>query len=146
MARSLFLFAAALVSLLPGIAVAQGRNEGQRHAKLWAAMTVQQPVIPKNRTNDISLTFAIVNDEDSTVNPGVPKSHLLINGVELKEWEFISSNGPGTSFDSALPPNRAWMKTYSLGKYFQKPGVYTVRWWGENFKAVDLTFRVLPGD
>jgi len=66
--------------------------------------------------------------------------------VELKEWEFINTNGPGTSRDSALPPTRTWMKTYSLGKYFQKPGVYTVRWWGENFKAVDLTFRVLPGD
>ena len=109
-------------------------------------MTINQPVFSKNRTDNLTLTFALVNDGDSTVNPGVPKSHLFINGAELKDWEFINMNGPGTSRDSALPPKRTWMKTHSLGKYFKKPGVYVVRWHGENFKAADLTLRVLPGD
>ena len=136
------------ISVLPGIAAAQGRNESQRHAtqNLWAAMAVQQPVFSKNRINDLTLTFAIVNDGDSTVNPGVAKSHLFINGVELKQWEFINTNGPKGSFNTALPPKRTLLFTYALGTYFQKPGVYTVRWQGENFTAPDITFRVLPGD
>ena len=67
-------------------------------------MAVQQPVFSKNRINDLTLTFAIVNDGDSTVNPGVAKSHLFINGVELKQWEFINTNGPKGSFNTALPP------------------------------------------
>jgi hypothetical protein len=136
----------AVVLTLPGIAAAQGRSEGQRHANLWAAMTVQQPVFSKNRINDLTLTFVIVNDGDSTVNPGVATSHLFINGVELKKWGFISSNGPKGSFNTALPPKRTLLFSYGLGEYFQKPGVYTVRWEGENFKAPDITFRVLPGD
>jgi hypothetical protein len=146
MLRLPLLVVAVLVTVLPGSAAAQSRNEGQPHAKLWAAMSINQPVFSKNRTDNLNLTFAIVNDGDSTVNPGVAKSHLSINGVELKEWAFINSNGPMTSFDTNLPPKRTLTHGYSLGKYFQKPGVYTLRWWDENFKAPDLTFRVLPGD
>lgn len=146
MRKFLFVTVAALVSTFPGIAAAQDRNDGQRNAKLWAVMSVQQPVFSKHRINDLTLTFAIVNDGDSTVNPGVAKSHLFINGVELKQWEFINTNGPKGSFNTALPPKRTLLFTYALGNYFQKPGVYTVRWQGENFKAPDLTFRVLPGD
>jgi hypothetical protein len=66
---------AVIVPTFATIAAAQGHNEIQPHAKLWAAMTVQQPVIPKNRINDLTLTFAVVNDGDSTVNPGVVSSH-----------------------------------------------------------------------
>ena len=146
MARFALIVAVSLT--LPVIAAAQGRNESQRRAKqnLWAAMTVSQPVIPKNRINDLTITFAIVNDGDSTVNPGVAASHLFVNGVELKQWAFISSNGPKGSFNTALPAKRTLLFVYALGMYFQKPGVYTVRWQGDNFTAPDITFRVLPGD
>jgi hypothetical protein len=146
MARFALIIAVSLT--LPVVGAGQGRNEGQRHAKqtLWAAMTVQQPVIPKSRINDLTITFAIVNDGDLTVNPGVAASHLFINGVELKQWAFISSNGPKGSFNTALPPKRTLLFGYALGMYFQKPGVYTVGWQGDNFTAPDITFRVLPGD
>src|SRR5262249_28991385 len=113
---------------------------------LWAAITVQQAVIPKGRTNELTLTFAVVNDGDSTVNPGVASSRLFINGVELKEWAFINSNGPKTTFDSALPPKRTLLFSSGLGKYFQKPGVYVVMWEGEHFRAREIAFRVLGGD
>jgi hypothetical protein len=148
MTKFLFVTFAVLVSASPGVAVAQTRKEGQRQAKqiLWAAMSVQQPVFAKTRTNELTITFAVVNDGDSTVNPGIASSHLFINGVELKEWAFISSNGPSTSFHTALPPKRALLFTCGCGQYFSKPGVYTLRWQGESFKASDITFRVLPGD
>jgi hypothetical protein len=87
MANFLFVLIAVVVLVLPGVAAAQGRSEATTKRKsLWAAITVQQPIVPKNRTNDLTLIFAIVNDGDSTVNPGVATSRLFINGVELKEW------------------------------------------------------------
>ena len=128
------------------IAAAQGRTESQPHAKLWAAMAINQPVFSKNAKGNLTLTFAIVNDGESTVDPGIAKSHLFINGVELKQWEFINTNGPRTSFFTALPPKRTALFSCGCGEYFSRPGVYTVRWWGENFKASDITFRVVPGD
>jgi hypothetical protein len=134
------------VPTLPTVAAAQGRNESQPHVRLWAAMAINQPVFSKNRTDNLTLTFAVVNDGDSTVNPGIAKSHLFINGVELKQWEFISTNGPRSSVFTALPPKRTVMFGCGCGQYFSKPGVYTLRWQGENFKAPDLTFRVVPGD
>jgi hypothetical protein len=147
MANFLFVLIAVVVLVLPGVAAAQGRSEATTKRKsLWAAITVQQPIVPKNRTNDLTLIFAIVNDGDSTVNPGVATSRLFINGVELKEWSFINRNGPKTTFDAALPPKRTLLFSYAVGKYFQKPGAYTVKWQGENFKASEITFRVLPGD
>lgn len=115
---------AILVLTFPGIAATQGRNESQRHAKqnLWAAMAVQQPVCPKNRINDLTLTFAIVNDGNSTVNPAVPSSHLFINGVELEQWRFISSNGPRTSSFTALPSKRTFLFSCGCGEYFPEGG------------------------
>ena len=146
MVRLQFVMAAVIVPTFATIAVAQSHNESQPHAKLWAAMAINQPVFSKNEKGNLTLTFAIVNDGDYTVNPGVAKSHLFINGVELKQWEFINTNGPKGSFNTALPPKRTLLFGYGLGEYFQKPGVYTVRWEGEHFKAPDLTFRILPGD
>jgi hypothetical protein len=97
------------VALLPGIAAAQRRNTQESKVALWAAMTVNQPVFPKNRTENLTLTFTVVNDGDSTVNPGIAKSQLFINGVELKQWEFINTNvripGQGEQH-SGVKPNR----------------------------------------
>ena len=44
-----------------------------------------------------------------------------------------------------LPPGHVLSFGYMLGeRYFAKPGIYTVRWWGDKFKAEPITFRVLP--
>ena len=141
-----FVMVAVIVPTFATIAAAQDRNERQPHAKLWAAMAINQPVFSKNEKGNLTLFFAIVNDGDSTVNPGIAKSHLFINGVELKQWEFINGNGPRGSNFTALPPKRTVLFSCGCGSYFSGPGVYTVRWWGENFKAPDITFRVVPGD
>jgi len=146
MAKLLIFAIALLVPMLTGIAAGQAGSQNQETYRLWAAMSVQQPVIPKNRVNNLTLTFSMVNDGDSTVNPGVRSSHLFINGIELKEWEFISSNGPKSSFDFALPPKRTLLFSYALGEYFKEPGIYNVRWQGDNFKASEITFRVLSGN
>ncbi len=126
--------------------VAQGLDKGQAEVRVWAAISIPKPVFPHNRTDDLIICFAIVNDGHSMVNPGVGSSRLFINGVGLADWPMIASNGPGTSFSEALPPGRTLMFAKGMKKYFERSGVYTVRWEGRNFRAPDITFRVLPGD
>jgi hypothetical protein len=95
--------------------------------------SVQQPVIPKKRTFSVVVTFAIANDGDSTANPDVRSSHLFINEVEI-EGMGVHLVQPKSSFDVALP-KQSLLFTYALEDYFKEPGVYTVRWAGDNFKA-----------
>jgi|ERR1043166_765636 hypothetical protein len=111
--------------------------------KLWAAISVQ-PIYWEGKTDALQVQFGLVNDGGSTINPNIESSHLLINGVEPKDWSFVIGNGPRTPSDYALPPGQPLIFGYALGRYFQKPGVYTVGWRGENFKASDITLRVLP--
>lgn len=112
---------------------------------LWAAITVPQPIFYQDRIEDLSMSFALVNDGGSTVDPKIGSSHLLINGVEPKDWFIVIGNGPRNEWFNALPPGQVLQFGYQLGpRYFQKPVVYTVRWEGENFKSPELTFRVVP--
>ena len=113
----------------------------RKHA-LWAAISVEQPIIARN-TETTQVYFGLVNDGDSTVDPKVELSHLLINGVEPKDWSFVIGNGLRNPSFNALPPGHSWLFTYQLGRYFLAPGVYTVRWESDNFRSPDLTFRVV---
>ena len=77
MSRWLLTAAAIMVTLLPALAVAQGQDKGKtqvEQVKLWAAISVQNPVFPKNRAYDLAITFAIVNDGRTPVNPGIGSS------------------------------------------------------------------------
>jgi hypothetical protein len=126
------------------LSVAQGGGV-MMEPLLWAAISVPQPIFYQDRIEDLQMTFAVVNDGGSTVDPKIGSSHLLINGVEPQDWSFVIGNGPRNEWFNALPPGKTLQFTYLLGpRYFQKPGVYTVRWEGDNFKSPDLTFRVVP--
>jgi len=104
--------------------------------RLWAAISVAQPVYRLNEVSTLQLNFAVVNDGDTAANPNVEASRLFINGSELKDWSFAVSN--------VLPPGQALSFTYQMGsRYFAMPGVYTVRWEGPNFHAAEITFRVM---
>lgn len=120
-------------------------QSGSRHSqakKLWAAISVDKPIFA-GHTEGLALNFGIVNDGHSTVDPRVESSHLLINGVEPSEWPIIIGNGPRDSLFHALPPGKFLEFGYVLGKFFEKPGVYIVKWSGENFSAPEISFRVL---
>ena len=106
MASSLFLFAVALISVLPGIAAAQDRNDSQREAKppaLWAGISVPQPDFGEAPAKKLQVSFALVNDGPVTVNPKIGASHLSINGVEPKGWLIVINNGLRTPEFEALP-------------------------------------------
>ena len=125
----------------------QGQGQQQKQSRLWAAISVPQPIFDEGRTEDLQMSFAVVNDGTSTAKPNVESSHLFINGVEPQDWSFVIGNGPRNEWFNALPPGKTLQFTYLLGpKYFQKSGIYTVRWESENFKSADLTFRVVPLD
>jgi hypothetical protein len=146
MAKSLFVALAALVAMLPGLS-AQRRNENQHPTEhLWAAITVQQPIFSEGGTDALQIKFGVFNDGPSTVNPKVGSSHFLIDGVEPKDWRNVIINGLRTPYFDSLPPGESLAFGKVLGRYFQKPGIYKVRWQGDNFRSPELTFRVVPGN
>jgi len=142
------MIAAVLVSTLPGIAAAQNRTDSQGRASqisLWAGISVPQAVFNEAQAKQLQVSFAVVNDGTSVVNPKIGASHLSINGVEPKDWLVVINNGLRSPDFEALPPRQLLSFGYQLGdRYFAKPGVYTVRWWGADFQAEPITFRVLP--
>jgi hypothetical protein len=112
-------------------------------AKLWAGISVQQPVFQVAGIAALQMSFAVVNDGSSAVNPNIEASHLFINGVEPQNWSFIIGNGLRTPDFKLLPSGGILSFGYALGDLFLKPGTYTVRWESANFKSADVVFRVV---
>jgi hypothetical protein len=112
--------------------------------QIWAGISVPEPVFSSDRVQAMQINFAVVNDGVAISDPQIADSRLVINGVELKQWPHIISNGPRASTFNALPPGQAYRFGYALGEHFRKPGIYVVRWEGVNFRSRELTFRVLP--
>jgi len=113
---------------------------------LWAAISVPQSIFEEGGDTDrLQIYFGVYNDGDSAVTPKVESSDLIINSVEPPDWSYVIGNGIRNELFSSLPPGQTLQFTYLLGpRYFQKPGIYTVRRESENFKSPDLTFRVVP--
>jgi uncharacterized protein (TIGR03067 family) len=140
----------ALLVLKRQPAPAKGKGKGKaavkEESKLWAAISVNQPVFQEGDTGPglFQINFTVVNDGDRTIDPECESSRLLINGKELKDWSFIVSNGPRDSRWKALPAKDHLVFGYALGKYFDKPGVYKVVWKGKKFQSPEIVFRVMP--
>ena len=134
-----------LTLVLTAAAFVAGADVDERRPKqaiLWAAISTPEPVVEPSE--NFQINFGLVNDGNFTIDPRLESSRLFINGVELKEWYFIVGNGPRDATFVALPPGRSLRFGCALGKFFQRPGIYTVRWESNNFRARDLTFRVIP--
>jgi hypothetical protein len=94
---------------------------------VWAGISVPQPALGEAETKKLQVSFALVNDGTSTVDPKIGASHLSINGVEPEDWKFVINNGLAPGF-TAIRPGHVVSFGYLLGpRYFAKPGVYTVR-------------------
>ena len=146
MKYKLLSIAAALILAAMPIVIAQAPDRPKAvkaQTKLWAAVSVSQPIFDVRGIDQLQMHFTVVNDGETTVNPRIGSSHLLINGTEPKDWRITINNGPRDSSFDSLPPGRSVLFGYAMGRLFAKPGIYTVRWQGENFRAPDLTFRVV---
>jgi hypothetical protein len=112
---------------------------------LWAAVGVTKPLFQLYEMQQMALSFIVVNDGTTTVNPRINSSRLLINGVEPKDWGIVIMNGLRTPDFESLAPGKILSFGYQLGpRYFSSPGTYSVRWEGENLKSAEVIFRVMP--
>src|SRR5215467_5878921 len=74
--------------------------------ELWAAISVTKAVFEEgDGTTDLQVFFALVNDGKKTIDPEIRSSHLLVNGKELKDWDFIIAGGIRDNRFKALPSN-----------------------------------------
>jgi hypothetical protein len=138
-ALAVLMLAGALVTSAGKSASGQTRQQGN----LWAAVGVAKPVFRPGEGRTIAITFAVVNDGATTVDPLISSTRLLVNGNEQEDWAHIAGNGLRGPDFTALPPGQLLLFAYDLGKYFVKPGIYSVQWFGPNFKTSEITFRVM---
>src|SRR5437667_3310433 len=103
---------AELAHVFAALLLAQQPNVGDK-VKLWAAISVR-PIYWEGKTDALQVHFGLVNDGSSTINPNIESSHLLINGVEPKDWSLVIHNGPRTPSDYALPPGQPLIFGYAL--------------------------------
>jgi hypothetical protein len=141
-----------VLAAILAIAIAQvssGQNKSSAPVspkpRLWAVIGMTRPLYEQSEADRIQVSFAVVNDGQTTVDPGADAAHLYINGVEPNDWYLTAHNGPRTLEFNALPPGKALEFGYLLGRrYVPKPGIYHLRWEGTNFKAPEIIFRVMP--
>src|SRR5205823_12531714 len=109
--------------------------------KLWAAISVNQPVVlAKGTMTELFVSIAIVNDGDKTVDPEIGSSHLFVNGKEWKNWAFSVGQGPRDDRFTALPPRNYVGKTFDFAEHCTKPGIYRLLWKGRGFQAPEVVF------
>jgi hypothetical protein len=136
--RKMLRFAA--TALVTCLLLARDQGATPKNEQLWAAISIQPSVFwTGNVRKALRVHFTVVNDGPTLVNPKIGSSHFLINGMEPEDWKDVAKK----EFDS-LPPGLPLQFTYELGRYFTTPGVYTVEWSGEHFKAADIKIIVLP--
>ena len=116
----------------------------QLRPKLWAAISVSDPLFQEGGTKDLMIHFTLVNDGNAVVDPRIESSKISVNGEELENSGFIFGNGIRSSNWNALAPGDALRFTYGLEQYFLKPGIYKVSWKGEDFETSTIVFRVMP--
>lgn len=114
-------------------------------AQLWAAIGVVKPIFTQIEAQKMAVSFVVVNDGTTAADPRIESSHLFINGVEPKDWDFVIHNGLRSEYFKALPPGKILSFGYQLGpRYFAAPGIYTLRWEGPDFASREVTFRIVP--
>src|SRR5262245_27648963 len=138
----------ALLLLSAGLLLAADgpqKKAAQVETKLWAAISVNRPVVDKEVMGDPFVVYlALVNDGDMVVNPDLGSSQLIVNGKELKDWPFIVGQGPRDARWEALPAGDYLSFAYALGERFEEPGTYKVSWKGKGFQSPEIVFRVMP--
>lgn len=93
----------------------------------------------------VQLVFLLINDSEAAldVRPGSWK--IVVDGIELKDSDFILGNGPvPTGGWIPLQPGAYYElgKTLPANQYFGKPGKHTVAWKGEGFHSSTITIDV----
>jgi hypothetical protein len=103
----------------------------QSGAKIWAAISVNQPVFVGGWTANLQINFTLVNDGATTINPEIGSSEIIVNGKTWADSSLIFGNGPRDHRFTELPPKDYLLFGYALGERFNEPGIYKVSWKGK---------------
>jgi type II secretory pathway pseudopilin PulG len=114
--------------------------------RLWAVLGMNHAVFRRGEAKGLNIEFTLVNDGDTSIDPKIGESKIVVNGKELAGSALILGNGPRDARFEALPPGEHLQFGYALGDYFKEPGIYRVSWQGEHFQTPEIVFRVLPAE
>ena len=142
--RRAIVFLAAFGLLAGGAGTQESKPKPEK--KLWAAISTNTPIRdwPAFDMDKFTVQFGLVNDGDKTVDPEIESSELLVNGKKLKDWDWIIRNGLRSNNWNALAPNDHVHFAYALGKHFEEPGIYKLKWKGKDFESAEIVLRVMP--
>ena len=119
-------------------------GEVQVTSQLWAGISADSPVVILGSHKPLAISFAMVNDSDSLVNPAIDGSKLVINGQEWPGSDLMFGNGPRDSRFDGLPAGEFVLFSSSIPNLFAEPGTYLVSWRGAGYESAPVTVRVLP--
>ena len=143
MGTKVFMLALIAIPAMSGLAQKEASKDGK---KLWAAISVNDPVYVKGKDGPLMIHFGLVNDGSKVVDPGIGSTQLFVNGKELKDWPFTAAQGPQDDRFEALPPGDSLRFAVDLRRHFQKDGIYKVSWKGDGFESSQIVFRVISKD
>ncbi len=126
------------------ISMTYAQSQDDNNSRLWAAVSINEPLHQEGWTRNLLIHFTLVNDGNATLDPEIDSSKIIVNGVEIENSAFILGNGPRSPEWNALPPGRSIQFAKAMGDYFERPGIYRVSWKGENFETRAIEFRVMP--
>jgi hypothetical protein len=121
-----------------------GTTAQPKAGNLWAALSVNHPVLKAGQTKDLRIEFSLVNDGDKPIDPKIAGSRIAINGKESSESASVFGGVPKDVRLKALAPGDNLQFSVVLGDYFDEPGTYRVSWKGSDFQSPEISLRVLP--
>ena len=113
------------------------------HAGVRAEVVRRDPNF--SRPAFVMVSFVLLNDGDSPVNSTKGGWTIEIDGMDLKDSDYILGNGmqpdggwgilnPGESYEFG--------KELEISKYFPKLGEHTLSWKGGGFQSSTITVKI----
>jgi hypothetical protein len=91
------------------------------------------------------LGFMLVNDSDSAMDVTAGSWQIVIDGVELRDSDWIFGNGPGpVGGFRTLQPGEYYQlgKALPIDKYFPNAGEHRISWKGKGFRSPTVTIKI----
>jgi hypothetical protein len=129
-----------LLALFFLVALASAADQRACQTQLYAGISGR---VNQNPTSeDVELSFILLNDSDEAVDVGAGSWTLVVDGVPLKDSGMLFGNGPEPSGGyRILRPGKHYefSKAFSVAKYFSGPGKHEIYWKGHGFQSRTLT-------
>lgn len=111
---------------------------------IWAALSINHPVLTVGQTKDLRIEFSLINDGDKVIDPKIAKSRIVINDKEIADSGLVLSSVAKEDRFKVLAPGESLQFDCLLGDHFKVPGRYRVSWKGSEFQAPEIVVRIMP--